>query len=122
MIQAGVLRHVITIQRPVQTQDETGQMSTEYETVLCNVRAAIVPLSGREYVAARQVAAEVSTRITVRYYAEIDATCRILRAVPCSDVVETYDVLAVLPDPVSGRRYLNLMCAQRIVEGWRRGS
>jgi hypothetical protein len=31
-------------------------------------------------------------------------------------------VLAVLPDPVSGLRYLTLMCVQRFAEGFRRGS
>lgn len=125
MIQAGILRHVISIQRPVATQDQLGQPSTQFADVLTGVRAAIVPLSGREYVSARQVVADVTTRITVRRFPEslIDPTCRILHTIveDSPPTVEVYDILAVLPDPVSGLRYLTLMCVQRIAEGWRRG-
>lgn len=125
MIQAGILRDVITIQRPVLQQDAAGQQSTAYEDLHTEVRAAVVPLSGREYVTAQQVAAEVTTRITTRRYPSVVPTCRVLRTITEPDAdgasVEVYDVLAVLPDPVSGLRYVNLMCAQRFAEGFRRG-
>lgn len=129
MIQAGILRHVITIQKPVIGQDDTGQPSTSFEDLYTNIRAAVVPLSGREYVAAKQVVAEITTRVTIRRLPNIEPYCRILRTVvepsqdsPPTETQEVYDVLAVLPDPVSGLRYLTLMCAQRFTEGWRRGS
>lgn len=125
-MQAGILRHVITIQRPVVAQDELGQPSTTFEDVLTNVRAAIVPMSGREYITSKQVAADITTRITIRRYANslVEPTCRILHTIyeDSPPTVEVYDIMAVLPDPVSGMRYLTLMCAQRIAEGWRRGS
>jgi len=124
MIQAGILRDVITIQRPVLEQDATGQQVTVYEDLYAEVRAAVTPLSGREYIAAKQVAAEVTTRITMRRLTSITATCRVLRVIESDDppTTETYDVLAVLPDPVSGLRYLTLLCVQRIAEGFRRGN
>lgn len=124
MIQAGILRHVITIQQPVTTQDELNQDSNSFEDLYTCVRAAVVPLSGREYVAAVQVAADVTTRITIRRLPNITSNCRILRVVrevDGSETTEVYDVQAVLADPVSGLRYLNLMCAQRFAEGIRRG-
>lgn len=121
MIQAGILREVIDIEQPVLQQDELGQRSPSFELLYENVRAAIVPLSGREYVAAKQVAAEITTRITIRRLPGIVPTCRVLRTLVGEDVTEVYDILAVLPDPVSGQRYLTLMCVQRTAEGFRRG-
>jgi SPP1 family predicted phage head-tail adaptor len=124
MMQAGRLRHVISIQKPVLTQDELNQDSTEFEDLYTDVRAEIVPLSGREYVAAKQVNAEVTTRMTLRRLPNIEANCRVVHMIESDDppTKEVYDILAVLPDPVSGLRYLTLMCVQRFSEGWRRGS
>lgn len=122
-MQAGQLRHVVTIQRPAPVQDAVGQESAEYVDLYTNVRAGVYPLSGREYVAAQQVAAEVTTRILIRYQPNINAGCRVLREneddSPPS--IETYDVIAALPDDKTGRDYINLMCVQRLAEGWRRG-
>lgn len=124
MMQAGKLRHVISIQRPVLTQDNLGQQSTSFEDLYTGVRAEIVPLSGREYVAAKQVNAEVTTRMTIRRLPRVEADCRVVRVIEedSPSTVEVYDVLAVFPDPVSGLRYLTLMCVQRFSEGWRSGS
>jgi SPP1 family predicted phage head-tail adaptor len=84
MIQAGQLRHPIKIQIPVETQDDLGQQSTEFQDLYDlddKVRAEIVPLSGREYVAAKQVVAEVTTRMKIRFLPDVVPTCRILRPV-----------------------------------------
>jgi head-tail adaptor len=98
-------------------------METSFSTIYEDIRAEIVPLSGREYIAARQVVADVTTRINIRRLPLVTANCRILRTIEDDSppTVEVYDVLAVLPDPVSGLRYMNLMCVQRIAEGFRRG-
>lgn len=124
MMQAGNLRQVVKIQKPVIVQDPAGQQSSDYADLYTCVRAQIVPLSGREYVAAKQVAADVTTRISIRRLPGIDPTCRVVRIIESDDppTTEVYDVLAALPDPVSGLRYLTLMCVQRFAEGWRSGS
>lgn len=124
MIQAGILRHVVKIQEPITTQDEAGQDTAGFRDLYTDVRAAIVPLSGREFVSARQVVAEVTTRITIRRVKGVTAACRVVRIIESDSppTEEVYDILAVLADPVSGLRYLNLMCVQRFAEGWRRGS
>lgn len=119
-MQAGRLRHVITIQQPSEEQDTAGQMSTAYVNLHEGIRAEIVPLSGREYVAARQVNASVTTRITIRKYRDVEPACRVLREIGC-DTPEVYDVVAVLPDNKSGEQWLTLMCEQVFSEGFRRG-
>lgn len=126
MIQAGQFRHPVRIQQPVSTQDELGQMEPSFEDMFPDdpdIRAEIAPLSGREFVAARQVHADVTTRITLRRYPGVEASCRIVRTIEDDSppTVEYYDILAVLPDNVSGRRYMTLMCVQRFSDGWRRG-
>lgn len=123
MIQAGMLREVIVIQSPVEIQDSLGQLDIAYETLYEDVRAQIVPLSGREYITAKQVMADVTTRMMIRRIPNVTPNCRIVRTITTDDpvTVEVYDVLAVLPDAESGQQYLTLMCVQRIAEGFRRG-
>jgi SPP1 family predicted phage head-tail adaptor len=123
MIQAGILRDVISIQKKVQHLDSAGQLDTAYEDLYTDIRAKVYPLSGREYISAQQVAIETTTRVTIRFVRGIDATCRVVRTLIDEQppIVEVYDILAVLPDAVSGRRYINLMCALRVADGWRRG-
>lgn len=82
----------------------------------------VKPLVGREFFAAQQVQAEVTTEILIRYRPGINSTLRI-RCPPASGEGEddTYDILAVAQDDASGIRQLRLMCVQRVAEGWRRG-
>jgi head-tail adaptor len=122
--QAGEFRDVIVIQRPVAVQDTFGQEDISYEVFEEDVRARITPLSGHEYIAARQVVADVTTRIKIRRIPGIEPSFRIVRTIEDDSppTVETYDIAAVLPDPVSGLRYLTLLCVQRFAEGFRRGA
>lgn len=123
VLNSRALRHVVTVQVPSQSQDDTGQMSSAY-TDLATIRAKIHPLSGREFIAAQQVHAEVTTRITAYWQPGFDAVQRILHesieglSPPEFDV---YDILAVLPDPESGKHFVNFMAKRRISEGYRRG-
>ncbi|MGE5553300.1 MAG: phage head closure protein [Betaproteobacteria bacterium] len=101
-MRAGELRHRVTIQQLVESQNEYGEIATTPQT-LAAVWGAVEDLSGREYFAAQQVSAEVSTRIRIRYRGGV---------VPKMQAVangRTYDILAVL-DPDGRRRELHLMC------------
>jgi SPP1 family predicted phage head-tail adaptor len=121
-MQAGKLRHVVDIQVPTEALDTYGQEDTAFTVLHSQVRAEIVPLSGREYIAARQVAADITTRITIRHYPGVTPKCRVVRVTEDTPpITEVYDITAVLPDPKSGRQYLTLMCMQRTAEGFRRG-
>jgi len=66
-MEAGRLRHQITIQTATQTQDATtGELVTTWQT-LGTCRAAVEPLKGREAIFGNQVIAEMDTRIIVRW-------------------------------------------------------
>ena len=65
---ANRLRHSITIEQPSHTQDpDTGEMLTGWSVYAQDVRAAIQPLSAREFIAAQAGQTEIDTRITIRY-------------------------------------------------------
>lgn len=105
-MQAGRLRHLITLQRKQQTQNpNTGAMITTWVPV-ASVWAAVEPLSAREFVAAQAVQSNVSVRITVRYRPGITAAMRILHD------GKVYGITGVLADKDSGREYLTLPCAE----------
>lgn len=98
------LRHRVDIQNFTTVQDSTtGSITdtwTDYDT---DVPAEILPMTGREFVAAQAVQAGVSTKITIRYQIGIDPRMRVKHG---SDI---YNIKAVLPDPTL-RRYLTLLC------------
>lgn len=65
-------------------------------------------MSGREFVAAASEQSEVRGRIVLRYRGEIDAKMRIVyRGL-------YYNILAVLPDPVSGIEYVTCMTGEGV--------
>ncbi len=78
---AGRLRHVVTVQAAVDTQDQaTGSIERTWST-LGTVRADVQPGSGRESVFGGMLLSEHDTVITVRYSplsAQITATHRLL--------------------------------------------
>lgn len=67
----------ITILRPPSPDetDEAGQPIDDWHPV-ATVWAAIIPLRGRELESARQIHAEVTTRIEMRYRKGIDPTMK----------------------------------------------
>lgn len=120
-MQSGKLRFTVTLQRRVDTQEPGGQPIHTY-TDFATVKANIRPLTGREFIQAQQIQADLSTEINIRFRPDVDETCRVTRIIDHSEsppVVEAYDIVAVLPDPKTGRRELRLMCTKRSAEGWR---
>jgi SPP1 family predicted phage head-tail adaptor len=69
--------------------------------------AEIMPMSGREFVAASAIQAGVNTKITIRYMEGIKPSMRVVNG------SEIYDIKAVLPDPTL-RRHITLMCASGV--------
>lgn len=79
---AGRLRHRISIQRPLNTQDPvTGEMSLTWEDVATNVAAEIAPLSVKEFIASQQMQSDITTRIVIRHRRGLTADMRILHSV-----------------------------------------
>ncbi|MES1947436.1 phage head-tail adaptor [Salinisphaera sp. C84B14] len=104
-VSAGQLRHKITLQARQETRSDYGEVTLDWAEV-ASVWAHVAPQSGREYFAAQQVQSEVSTRVTIRYRDDVDATMRVTHR------GKTYDIEAVLPDDGSGFDHLTLMCAE----------
>ncbi len=65
-MQAGKLRHRLTVEDYTETVDSYGEMRKTYSTTT-TVWGSVVPLSGRELVQAQQVQSEATTRIRIRY-------------------------------------------------------
>lgn len=106
----GKLRHRLTIQLPVETQDaSTGDMIISW-TDLATVWAAIEPMSAREMMAAQVEGHQVTTKITLRYRADISAKIRLYHA--AKNVY--YHAVGLFWDKESGLEYMILTCASGI--------
>ena len=64
--EAGQLRHRGTVERNQGVQNTTGEVVPDWVAVYASVPAAVEPLRGREFYAARQFNAEVTHRIILR--------------------------------------------------------
>jgi SPP1 family predicted phage head-tail adaptor len=98
------LRHRVTIEALTIIRDEIGGVMEVWTPVHQGVPADIVPLSGREFMAAQATQSLVTARITIRYQPGITPAMRLRHG------ADTYNIEAVLPDP-SARRHLTLMCS-----------
>ena len=118
-VQAGVFRHVVTLQKPTVTSDSVGGQQRSWRTVWDEVPASIVYLSGKELIAAQQIQSSVTAAISIRWRPGIDATLRVLhqRNAPDSGT-DTFNVESFQPDE-SGRKTITLMCSQRAADGIR---
>ena len=98
------LRHRITIEQKTAGADAWGQPVETWETVAAEVPAEVLPLSGREYIAAQAEQAGITTKITIRRMDGITAAMRITHE------GAIYNIKAPpIPDRTL-RRYMTLMC------------
>lgn len=73
--------------------------------------ADIRPLSGRELIAAQAVQSRVATQIVMRFRPRTTARMRVVHR-------ETfYNIVAVIPDPETGRTWMTLQCESGVSEG-----
>lgn len=105
------LRHRVAIKRLTSTIDDDDESTVETWTVLvASEPAEIVPLSGKEYIAAAATQAQVDTRITIRRRSDLRASDRI------EHEGSFYNLVAILLDP-SLRRHMTLMCQSGVNGG-----
>lgn len=110
-MQAGKLRHRVSLQEPVKTQNPlTGATVNSWQEIK-KLWADVVPLSAREFIAAQATQAEITTRITIRYRSDITSKHRIVYG------NKIFNIEGVLPDPESGRDYLTLPCSEGVNDG-----
>ena len=121
-MQTARYRHRLILERRVDSQPASGQVVHAYSEI-AEVLGSVEALSGREFFAAGQVQADVTTRIRIHWRKDVDETCRVIHIVDHDSPmkVDVYDISASIPDAKTGRRELQLMCVKRTAEGWRRG-
>lgn len=98
---AGDLRHRITIQQPTVAQDSYGEPVPTWST-FATVWAAAEPATGREYWANQQVTSELSVRFRIRHRTGITPSMRV------SWDSRLFDIENIIPDPTN-RREIHLM-------------
>ena len=108
-MQAGRLRHRVTVQRATDAIDQYGDQTPTW-TALGTVWASVEPLNGREYFAAAQMQSEVSTRIVIRPISGVTLTPK--------DRVKFgsryFDIQSVINRDERNRE-LQLLCVERFV-------
>ena len=103
-MRAGKLRRRVTIQSPIETQGSTGEMVVAWSEFAV-VAASVEPLRGREFWAAKEQQAEVTTRIRIRYLAGVTPKMQVL------DGTTVYLINAVI-DPEMRHVQMDLMCIE----------
>lgn len=103
-MKAGRLRHRVTIQKPVETQNTYGEAEVRWQDV-ATVWASVEPLRGREYLAAKQMVSEVEVRVVIRYMAGITAKMKVVHG---SDEYLIETVINVMERD----REIQLMCTR----------
>lgn len=99
----GELRDVATLLVPAAVADSQGGQTTTWSDG-DTVHAAIVPLSGREALAAGAVQSSLSTRITLRYRDGVTAQHRLRR----DRDGQVYELVGPPRDVDGRRRWLEL--------------
>jgi SPP1 family predicted phage head-tail adaptor len=111
-IEAGALRHRVTFQDRIETQDATtGGLTTVWRDLFTDVPAAVEPLSAREFISAQALQSKVIARITVRYRAGLSAAQRIVHG------SKIYNPEGIIPDKDSGLEYVTIPCSEGVNEG-----
>jgi SPP1 family predicted phage head-tail adaptor len=103
-VNAGELRHRVTIELPLETPDGEGGQSVVW-TPLATVWADIRPQQARETAAAQQVQARTTHIIRIRYRADILPTMRVVAG---GRIFAIHGVL----DDGERRRRLTLFCEE----------
>ena len=106
---AGKLRHRVTIQQEVETQNpDTGAVSVSWVTY-ADRWAEYVPSSVREFIAASSMQSEVKGRFVIRHDPLIVPTMRVI----CRG--QRHDILGVMTDPDSGLEYQTLAVSEGVI-------
>jgi SPP1 family predicted phage head-tail adaptor len=105
-VKIGKLRHRITIEQVTETQDADGSI-VEIWSPFAVVQASIEPASGREYLAAQSIQADVTHRIILRFLTGIVPKMRVNYG------SRIFDILSVI-NVGERNRELQLMCRESI--------
>ena len=90
MINAGMMRERVLLQKPATNRTGSGSANLEWEDV-AEVWASVLGLSSREILQAMQANAIVSHKVRIRFYLGIEHTWRMVwrsRVLEISSIVE----------------------------------
>jgi SPP1 family predicted phage head-tail adaptor len=110
-MRAGDLRHRVTFEQKVTTNDPTSNEEVVTWVEFVTVWAAIKYLSVREFIAAQSTQSEVTCRIVTRYRDGFDASMR------ARHDGRIYNLHGALRDPVSGKEYLTFPASEGVNDG-----
>lgn len=105
---AGRLNRKVTIQEPTEAADAVNDPVQTWSTY-CVRSAAIEPLNGREFFAAQQEQAEVSTRMRLRYDSKTKDITAKMRVSYDSRIFRINTIIR----PRENHREIILMCLER---------
>lgn len=111
-MQAGLLRHLVTIEQRADAPDANGDVVTTWTTFAANVPAQVEPLSARELVAAQATQSQISATVTIRYLAGITSAMRLRRADG-----RIYNIAGIVEDHGSGRAWVTIPVTQGVNDG-----
>ncbi len=104
----GDMRRWITIEQQAPTQNARGEEVPTW-TTFATAWAAIIPLSGRELLAAQQIQASVTHRIVLRYLSGLDPSMRIVYNGRYFDIQQVININ-------EQSRQMELQCIERVGE------
>jgi SPP1 family predicted phage head-tail adaptor len=107
-VRSGQLRHRVTLEhRADGSQGPLGDLVEQWTALASNVPANLDYLDGHKLLAAKQVHAEATVRVEIRYYSSFTPNCRITT----SDGKQLYPV-SVVPDHKN--RHMIILCRERL--------
>lgn len=106
-MRTGRLRHQVTIQTPIETKNDFGELVVTWSNISTGVWVGIEPLRGREFFASKQTNAEIETRVVMRYRPDMTAKMRILHG-------ENEYYVDTIINVEERNRELQLMCTRTI--------
>ncbi len=90
-IQAGKLRHRLTIQQRVESRDEIGGVAFNWSDLVTRF-GSIVAAKGSEITSGDQQDGRQSSEIRIRYYDQLDSTMRIIHKTKIFNIVSIIDI------------------------------
>jgi SPP1 family predicted phage head-tail adaptor len=75
-INPGEFRHIITFQKKSGEQNDYGEVIDQWEDIT-TTRAAIYPISGKEFFAAEKINSEVTHKVNLRFSPSITTDLRV---------------------------------------------
>ena len=107
-MRAGRLRHCIDIQKPTATADSSGQMVEAWTSYVAqNVPAEILGVAGGETMRGRQVDADATSMVTIRWRDDVNPTHRIKYGSRTLNIISAYD-------PTGDRVELQIQCREEV--------